>query len=29
MADRLGRDRATVVYHLRKFGLFERREPRG
>ena len=26
MADRLGRDRATVVYHLRKFGLFERRE---
>ena len=29
MADRLGRDRATVVYHLRKFGLFERRERRG
>ena len=26
MAERLGRDRATVVYHLRKFGLFERRE---
>ncbi len=26
MAGRLGRDRATVVYHLRKFGLFERRE---
>ena len=26
MANRLGRDRATVVYHLRKFGLFERRE---
>lgn len=26
MADRLGRDRATVVYHLRKFGLFERPE---
>ncbi len=26
MADRLGRDRATVVYHLRKFGLFARRE---
>ena len=26
MAHRLGRDRATVVYHLRKFGLFERRE---
>jgi transcriptional regulator of acetoin/glycerol metabolism len=29
MAERLGRDRATVVYHLRKFGLFERRERRG
>ena len=29
MADRLGRDRATVVYHLRKFGLFERRERDG
>jgi DNA-binding NtrC family response regulator len=29
MADRLGRDRATVVYHLRKFGLFESRERRG
>ena len=29
MADRLGRDRATVVYHLRKFGLFETRERRG
>jgi two-component system response regulator RegA len=28
MAERLGRDRATVVYHLRKFGLFERRERR-
>lgn len=27
MAERLGRDRATVVYHLRKFGLFEGREP--
>jgi DNA-binding NtrC family response regulator len=26
LANRLGRDRATVVYHLRKFGLFERRE---
>jgi two-component system response regulator RegA len=26
MAERLGRDRATVAYHLRKFGLFERRE---
>jgi DNA-binding NtrC family response regulator len=26
MAERLGRDRATVVYHLRKFGLFQRRE---
>ena len=26
MAERLGRDRATVVYHLRRFGLFERRE---
>jgi len=26
MATRLGRDRATVVYHLKKFGLFERRE---
>src|SRR5262245_60541031 len=26
MAERLGRDRATVVYHLRKFGLIERRE---
>ena len=26
MADRLGRDRATVVYHLRKFGLFARSE---
>jgi DNA-binding NtrC family response regulator len=29
MADRLGRDRATVVYHLKKFGLFERREREG
>ena len=29
MAERLGRDRATVVYPLRKFGLFERRERRG
>jgi DNA-binding NtrC family response regulator len=26
MAERLGRDRATVVYHLRKFDLFDRRE---
>lgn len=26
MAERLGRDRATVVYHLRKFGLFDRSE---
>jgi DNA-binding NtrC family response regulator len=26
MAERLGRDRATVVYHLKKFGLFTGRE---
>ena len=26
MAERLGRDRATVVYHLKKFGLFAGRE---
>lgn len=25
MAERMGRDRATVVYHLKRFGLFERR----
>lgn len=29
MAERLGRDRATVVYHLKKFGLFESRARRG
>jgi transcriptional regulator of acetoin/glycerol metabolism len=29
MAERLGRDRATVVYHLKKFGLFAGRERTG
>lgn len=28
MAERLGKDRATVVYHLKKFGLFEGRAQR-
>lgn len=29
MAERLGKDRATVVYHLKKFDLFEKRPKRG